>query len=300
MSKRIRSGRNLSRSLGRGALITAGLSLGLAGVAQAQLKPGSQSGLGLTGADIPPILQQIRADPYRMPAAPVCASIDQEMAQLDTVMGPDVDKLKTDRSVADRAAGYIRGMIPYRGVVRFLTRADSKDRELQAAASAGYARRGFLHGLKAQNHCDGASADTRVAAVDKTSPPARPATAAPAEVRLAAADAPSVDLHGADASARAPDPQARIAAADARVAEADAKVAETDARVRAVPVADRAPASGERLSDEMLNGPAPDAPPPAAPAAVRPASAHVVYQLIDTTSGRPIVPDPPGSGPGGR
>ncbi|MBS0363160.1 MAG: hypothetical protein JSR98_17420 [Proteobacteria bacterium] len=221
MSKRLQPG-----SVYRGVLIATGLSLGLslAGAAQAQLKPGSQSGLGLTGAHIPQILQQDRADPYRMPAEPICASIDQEMAQLDAVMGPEVDKLKTDRSIADRAAGYVRGMIPYHGVVRFLTGADSKDRELQAAASAGYARRGFLHGLKAQNHCAGG--DVRVVSASPTAPVA----ATPVEVPLATVQAPSVEAQGVEASAR---------------------VAEPAARLQPVAAVERTPPVGERLGAQM-------------------------------------------------
>ena len=36
----------------------------------AQPTPGSQQGLGLTGADIPPLLKTVKADPYRAPAEP--------------------------------------------------------------------------------------------------------------------------------------------------------------------------------------------------------------------------------------
>ena len=238
----------MSRRFRPGVLIAGGFTLSLAGLAlcgpaTAQLKPGSQQGLGLTGASIPPILQQVRADPYRMPAAPICASIDEEMAKLDAVMGPEVDKLKTDRSVADRAAGYVRGMIPYHGVVRFLTGADGKDRELQAAASAGYARRGFLHGLKAQSHCGEAQA------------------------RVAAADAPAPTVEGVDASAQV----------------ADAK----------------APGAAPPLKTLVSAGAPPAAPDVPAP---QPRT-HVVYRLIDVTSGRAIIPDDSGAaepaGPGG-
>lgn len=240
-----------------GVLIAGGLALGFASVAEAQLRPGSQQGLGLTGASIPPLLQQIRTDPYRMPAEPVCASIAQEMSQLDAIMGPDVDKLKTDRSVADRAAGYVRGMIPYHGVVRFLTGADGKDRELQAAASAGYARRGFLHGLRAQHHCDGA-AETRIAAADP---------APYAAVAVAPAKARDADIQGVDASARVP--------------EADAPAAAADARLKVLAAAPQPPDSsaGERLTAGMPERPA-AAPPP-----------HVVYRLVDATTGQAIVPD---------
>jgi hypothetical protein len=121
--------------------------------ALAQVKPGSQQWLGLMGADIPPILQQARADPYRAAAEPACETIPREIMALNEALGPDVDALKTRTGARQMAAGYVRGMVPYRGVVRFLTGADGKDKKLQAAATAGYARRGFLRGLEASLHC---------------------------------------------------------------------------------------------------------------------------------------------------
>src|SRR4051812_36761549 len=63
--------------------------------ALAQVKPGSQQGLGLIGADIPPILQQARADPYRAPAEAACEAIPREIMALNQALGPDVDALKT-------------------------------------------------------------------------------------------------------------------------------------------------------------------------------------------------------------
>ncbi len=135
------------------ALAIAGLVVALAGTADAQVKPGSQQGLGLTGADIPQVLKDVKADPYKAPIEPACQTIPQEIQALNAVLGPDVDHLKTKTDVGQMAVGYARGMIPYRGVVRFLTRADAKDKALQAAATAGYARRGFLRGLEAHLHC---------------------------------------------------------------------------------------------------------------------------------------------------
>jgi hypothetical protein len=227
-------------------LASGGLVLGLASAAQAQLRPGSQQGLGLTGAATPAILQKARAAPYNTPAD--CRGLTDELKALDTVLGPEVDQLKTQRTKGDMAAGYVRGMVPYRGVVRFLTGADSKDRELQAAVSAGYARRGFLHGL--QWRC-----------VDEA-----------AGVRIASAEASTA--HAVDV--------------DARVRVTDARLDGSEARLKTLVVAaDDAPATGERLGAEMVRGPAPPA--PIAPG--QPGSSQVVYRLVDTASGRAILPD---------
>jgi hypothetical protein len=204
----------------------------------AQVKPGSQQGLGLTGASVPPILQQVRADPYRWPVAPACDTIPRELLALDQVLGPDVDGLTTRSHPRDMAAGYVRGMIPYHGVVRFLTGADNKDRKLQAAATAGYARRGFLRGVEANLHC-----------------------------------AQAVETKLADVSDRV----------------ADIKVA----RAEPTPAPNAAP--GEEIARQMLTPvlSEPAAATPATPAfEATPVSAHVVYQLVDTVSGRPIVPTP--------
>jgi hypothetical protein len=212
--------------------------------ASAQVKPGSQQGLGLMGGDVPPILQQARADPYRAPAEPACESIPQEILALERALGPDVDGLKTRTGAGDMAARYVRGLIPYHGVVRFLTGADNKDKKLQAAATAGYARRGFLRGLEANLHCaqpseTKAGPDTKVADLgDQLS-----------EVKVAVAQ---------------PTPAPRTAAGD----EIAQQMLTPAAALLSTPVQDT-PAAEES----------------------RPVQAHVVYQLVDTVSGRTIVPD---------
>jgi hypothetical protein len=137
-------------------------------------------------------------------------------------------------------------MIPYRGYVRFITRADSKDKALQAAATAGYARRGFLRGLEAHLRCAPA-AETQVAA--------------------------AADNQAADVSGRA---------AEVRVAQAEPAPAPKSR-------------SGDEIARQMLTpvSTAPSPPVPEKPAIdeARPASTHVVYQWVDSASGRPVLPD---------
>jgi hypothetical protein len=155
-----------------------GAALMLASGAHAQVTPGSQQGLGLIGGDIPPILKAVQANPYRYPVSPACETIPQEIVALNQVLGPDVDGEKTKTSKVHMAMNYARGMIPYRGYVRFLTRADSKDKALQAAATAGYARRGFLRGLEAHLQCAPA-ADAQVTDVSDKVADIKIAEAAP-------------------------------------------------------------------------------------------------------------------------
>jgi hypothetical protein len=229
----------------------------LATGAAAQPTPGSQQGLGLTGADVPPLLKTVRADPYRAPAEPACESIPQEILALNQVLGPDVDGEQAKTGKVHMAINYARGMIPYHGYVRFLTRADSKDNALQKAVTAGVARRAFLRGLEAHMQC-----------------------------------APAADTKVADASARVPLIEAGpvetgpLPASELKVAKVEAETVEiADAR--------SAPRPGDEIARDMLTPTR--AEPPHAPAPEAPA--HVTYRLIDSVSGRPIVPDEQRGGP---
>ncbi|MFL5296841.1 MAG: hypothetical protein ACJ798_10720 [Phenylobacterium sp.] len=161
------------------AAAIAGVLVGLPTLGAAQeIHPGEQSLLGLTGPQVPELLKAVAADPYKAPAAPACETIPAEILALDRILGADLDQPKAQKSyVKDfavrQAKGAVRGLIPYRGAIRFLTGADHKDHDLMAAAQAGWARRGFLRGLEANLHCAGPA--TQVAAA--------PAPAARLDVR---------------------------------------------------------------------------------------------------------------------
>jgi hypothetical protein len=120
-----------------------------------QVKPGAESGVGLTGADVPQLLKDIKADPYKAPGNPVCDTVPLEIREISDLIGPDLDAQATsdDRSLASRGADVARGLVPYRGVVRFVTGANKKDEELHEAIMAGYARRGFLRGVQMNLKC---------------------------------------------------------------------------------------------------------------------------------------------------
>jgi hypothetical protein len=138
-----------------GLLAMAAASLG--GGAHAQVKPGSESGLGLTGADVPPLLATIKAEPYKAPAAPACETVPAEIAAIDDLIGPDLDTPPeppdNKKSLIAKGGDVARGLVPYGGVVRFVTGASKKDKELREAVLAGYARRGFLRGIQLNTKC---------------------------------------------------------------------------------------------------------------------------------------------------
>jgi hypothetical protein len=124
--------------------------------AHAQVKEGSETGTGLVGGEIPPLLKQIQTDPYRPPSAPACQTVPAEILEISKVIGPDFqsETVSKEESWTDRGVGAARGLIPYGGVVRFATGADKKDKALRAAVEAGFARRGFLRGVALNMTCN--------------------------------------------------------------------------------------------------------------------------------------------------
>jgi hypothetical protein len=176
------------------ALALAGVLAGAPLVAYAQqVHPGETEGLGLTGPKTPYLLKEVAADPYRAPAEPACETIPAELVALNQVLGVDADQAKPKKSMIKQAEGAIggavRGFIPYRGEIRFLTQADKRDHQLMDAAQAGWARRGFLRGLEAHLRCAGdngaldasnaeplaAPTDRQIASLDLPAPGPAPA-----------------------------------------------------------------------------------------------------------------------------
>jgi hypothetical protein len=130
-------------------------------------EPSSAIELGLFGHETPEVLKEAKADPYAAPRAVNCRSLAQEISALDDVLGPDADmpSEKTRmRARANRLIGQaLRGVIPHRDVVRFVTGADRRDKALNQAAMAGWARRGFLRGMEVSLHCADSHVEKAVA-----------------------------------------------------------------------------------------------------------------------------------------
>ena len=141
--------------------LLAAAALAVAPVARAQVvHPGQVNydwTLGLIGHSIPAELKTAKADPYAAPAAPACETIPREIAALDEVLGPDADEPAVHVKMTARAESLVfqgvRTMIPHKDVVRFVTGANRKDKALNEAAMAGWARRGFLKGMEVNLGC---------------------------------------------------------------------------------------------------------------------------------------------------
>ncbi|HKX96126.1 MAG TPA: hypothetical protein VJM48_15585 [Methylibium sp.] len=125
------------------------------------------SDLNLVSTPIPPVLLDARLQPYAMPPVTGCEALAAAVAELDELLGPDVDASKDaadpdlvergSEAVGDAAVGAIQGaaagVLPLRSWVRRLSGADKHAKAVSAAILAGQARRGFLKGLRAAQGC---------------------------------------------------------------------------------------------------------------------------------------------------
>ncbi|MFC3067778.1 hypothetical protein [Phenylobacterium soli] len=114
--------------------------------------PGEQRGLGLIAPDVPPLLKEARANPYALPADVSCPALLDQIAALDATLGPDLDAPQA-RKDNDLVMAGVRSVLPYGGVVRFVTGAGRKEKQMVDAALAGWERRGFLKGTARMMGC---------------------------------------------------------------------------------------------------------------------------------------------------
>lgn len=131
--------------------------------------------LNLKRQKIPEKLQGCAANPYAMPLPPLCFNINKELAELDALLGPDMEPqplpwlpppetedhiqqgMKQVPSLArEHAVGMVQSkanVIPFRGMVRKITGAEKHAQAVADAYEAGRLRRAFLKGLARAYHC---------------------------------------------------------------------------------------------------------------------------------------------------
>jgi hypothetical protein len=119
--------------------------------------------LNVLKVDIPDVLLQALEDPYaRPPRNARCQALMALIRPINEALGPDIDTIPGDeegltsrgKSTALGVAGDLAGgAIPFRGVVRKLSGAESHDRLVQAAVVAGHTRRAYLKGLGEARGC---------------------------------------------------------------------------------------------------------------------------------------------------
>jgi hypothetical protein len=123
--------------------------------------------LNLVHAEIPPVLISALKRPYGLPSESGCAVLSEEINELDSVLGPDLDAPDNDThaSLIERgiekakssAVGSIRDttekVIPFRAWVRKLSGVELYSKRVSAAIAAGSIRRAFLKGLLVSKDC---------------------------------------------------------------------------------------------------------------------------------------------------
>ncbi len=110
--------------------------------------------------EIPPLLLEIRDDPYNVTGIRTCQTIIAEVQRLDDVLGPDVDRIEMDskdrkrkESAAAVTKGAITSLIPFRFLIREVSGARSAEKDYREAIYAGVIRRSFLKGYGQARRC---------------------------------------------------------------------------------------------------------------------------------------------------
>jgi hypothetical protein len=112
--------------------------------------------LNLSKGEIPPVLTNAIQQAYGLRGLSNCQEFAAAIGELDAVLGDDVDLPQTGerRTSGGRLAQSVVGsFIPFRGLIREVSGASNRDRELQSAVLAGVARRAFLKGAGQARGC---------------------------------------------------------------------------------------------------------------------------------------------------
>lgn len=115
--------------------------------------------IGLDKDEIPPVLLKAVDNPYVMPPSRTCKGLKASLAELNAVLGDDftvgakANENRTGKIAEAVGKTIVNSLIPFRGLVREISGAAPAERRLQAAVTAGVARRGYLRGYAAAKGC---------------------------------------------------------------------------------------------------------------------------------------------------
>ncbi len=113
---------------------------------------------------VAPELEAMMAEPYSMKGLRTCRQIITEVKKIDEMLGPDVDspealeaaKKQTPAEFVFGATEAVAGsLIPFTGLIRFVSGAQKRERYAQAAVFAGSVRRAYLKGTARNRGCKG-------------------------------------------------------------------------------------------------------------------------------------------------
>lgn len=139
-----------------------GASMAQTAVSQDQVSAGDVattplSDFNIKKDEVPAVLVTAREKPYNLAGMTRCTSIGTEIAQLDAVLGDDIDIARDDGgssiSVGNVAKSLVRSLIPFGGVIREISGASAQERKWEEAIYAGSVRRAFLKGIGQQRGC---------------------------------------------------------------------------------------------------------------------------------------------------
>ncbi|MFB0611246.1 hypothetical protein [Aurantiacibacter poecillastricola] len=114
------------------------------------------SDLNLARDPIPPILLWAEENPYANEGLETCRNIRKGIADLDAVLGDDIDTEAPDErrlTVTGVAQSAIGMFIPFRGIIREISGANEHEYEFRQAIAAGLMRRAYLKGLGEARDC---------------------------------------------------------------------------------------------------------------------------------------------------
>ena len=114
--------------------------------------------VGLMDIEIPAYLSEM-TNPYT-PRPSDCDALTSELARLDRLLGEDLDIPEDEAEKREQRAlnatsdtvGSV--LIPFRGVVRFISGAAANERDAREAYQRGLVRRAYLKGLAEEIPCE--------------------------------------------------------------------------------------------------------------------------------------------------
>ena len=112
--------------------------------------------LNLAKDPIPDLLLAANAAPYASDGLDGCDELGGAIAELDAVLGPDLDVADENRdaiSVGRIAKSAVGSFIPFRSILREVTGAADHERDFEAAIVAGIMRRAYLKGVGEAKGC---------------------------------------------------------------------------------------------------------------------------------------------------
>ena len=113
---------------------------------------------------IPPELEAMMADPYSLKGLKTCRQLQTEVRKIDEMIGPDVDSQEAraearKQTPAEFAFGATEAiassLIPFTGLIRFVSGAQKRERYAAAAVFAGAIRRSYIKGTARNRGCKG-------------------------------------------------------------------------------------------------------------------------------------------------